>query len=162
MRSGRYVYDQTDLAIGGALTLARTLAQPVAGHINPFGNFAHNWDVLLSEKRVNIFGNNFRHGTGSDYQIEITFGGRSQSFRGDRNQTAFELVSRAGYGILTFTGNRATSAVYTYTAGDRTQVVFRAINSATLLERAALRLRPRSPSRTEPCSAFTMTIFRRQ
>jgi hypothetical protein len=131
MRSGRYAYDQTDLTIGGALTLARTLAQPVGGHSDPFGNFSHNWDVLLSEKRINIFQNNFTHGVGQpDYQIEIAFGGRSQSFRAYSNQSGSDLVSRAGYGILTFTGTRATNAVYAYTAGDGTLAVFRAINSA--------------------------------
>jgi len=52
MRSGRYAYSQTDLSIGseaGGLTLTRTLAQPVAGHNNPFANFSHGLDILVSE-----------------------------------------------------------------------------------------------------------------
>jgi YD repeat-containing protein len=132
MRSGRYAYNQTDLTIGGetgALALARTLAQAVTGHANPFGNFSHNWDVMIVEKRVDIFHNIFVHGYGTDYQLEVAFGGRSQSFRAYSNQTSNDLVSRAGYGVLTYTGTRANAA-YTYTAGDGTIALFRAINSA--------------------------------
>ncbi len=134
MRSGRYVYNQTDLVIGGesGLTLARTLAQPVAGHTNPFANFSHNWDVLVSEKRIDIFGNRFTHQPGSgDYQIEVAFGGLSQTFRARSNQPDFEQTSRAGLAYLTYDGDRAGgSAVYTFTAGDGTRAVFRAIGSA--------------------------------
>jgi len=134
MRSGRYVYDQTDLSIGGeggALSLSRTLAQPVAGHANPFANFSHNWDVLISEKRVIIQQNLFTHGIGNpDYQIEVTFGGLSQTFRGHGSHTGFDLTSRSGYARLTYAGDRATSAVYTFQATDGTIAMFRAINSA--------------------------------
>ncbi|HTU12227.1 MAG TPA: hypothetical protein VMG08_15155 [Allosphingosinicella sp.] len=133
MRSGRYAYDQTDLSIGGeagALIFARSLAQPVAGHTNPFANFSHNWDILLVEKRVNIGLFNFVSAPGHpDYQLEVTFGGRSQSFRAYGVQTTNDLVSRAGYGVLTYTGTRS-NAVYTYTTGDGTQALFRPINSA--------------------------------
>ena len=132
MRSGRYAYDQADLTIGGesgALALARTLTQTVAGHTNPFSNFSHNWDVMIVEKRVDIFHNIFVHGHGTDYQLEVSFGGRSQSFRAYSNQSTNELVSRAGYGILTHSGGRS-SAIYTYTAGDGTTALFRAIDSA--------------------------------
>jgi len=133
MRSGRYAYDQTDLTIGGgALSLARSLAQPVAGHVNPFANFSHNWDVLISEKRINIFQNNFVHQAGqSDYQMEVSFGGVSQTFRSYGSPTyGFDQISRAGFGSLTFTGTKASNAVYTFTGGDGAQAVFRAINSA--------------------------------
>lgn len=135
MRSGRYAYDQTDLAIGGegGLTVARTLAQPVAGHVNPFANFSHNWDVLISEKRVDIFHSLFTHQSGRpDYQMEVTFGGLSQTFRGPGLAGyGLEQISRAGFGALGYAGDRASgTAVYTFTAGDGTQAVFRAINSA--------------------------------
>ena len=130
MRTGRYAYEQTDLSIGpetGGLALTRSMVQPVAGHTNPFANFSHNWDILLTEKRVNILENNFVHNPGQpDYQIEIAFGGRSQSFRGYGHLTNFELVSRAGYGLLTFVGDRnSPGVVYTYTAADGTEAVFR-------------------------------------
>ncbi len=135
MRSGRYVYNETDLAIasdGGGLTLARTLAQPVAGHTNPFANFSHNWDVLISEKRIDIVGNRFTHQPGvGDYQIEVAFGGLSQTFRARSNQPEFEQASRAGLAYLTYTGDRAGgTAIYAFTAGDGTRAVFRAIGSA--------------------------------
>jgi YD repeat-containing protein len=134
MRSGRYAYDQTDLAIGGGggLSLARTLAQPVAGHVNPFANFSHNWDVLISEKRIDLFHSRFTHETGRpDYQIEVAFGGLSQTFRGNAGYSYFDQTSRAGYGRLTWSGDRASgTAVYTFIAGDGTEAVFRPINSA--------------------------------
>lgn len=135
MRTGRYAYSQTDMAIGGeagGLSLARTLAQPVAGHSNPFGNFSHNWDILLSEKRVNIDQGEFRHIVGQpDYQIEIAFGGRSQTFRSYGGFTYFDQASRSGYATLKYAGgNRATgTTVYTYTTGDGTVAVFREIGS---------------------------------
>ena len=136
MRSGRYAYEQTDLAIGGesgGLSLARTLAQQVPGHANPFGNFSHNMEVLLSEKRIDLFHNIYTHETGRpDYQIEIALGGLSQTFRASGAQNAgFEQTSRAGFGSLTHAGDRANgTAVYTFTAGDGTQAVFRPIGSA--------------------------------
>jgi YD repeat-containing protein len=132
MRSGRYVYSGTDLAIGGAegLSLTRTLAQPVIGHSNPFANFSHDWDILLSEKRIDIVGNHFTHSVGyPDYQIEIAFGGLSQTFRGFSGM-AFEQVSRSGYARLSFTGSQSGAAVYTLQTGDGTTAVFRPISSA--------------------------------
>jgi RHS repeat-associated protein len=130
MRSGRYVYSQTDVDIGG-LALARTLAQPVVGHNNPFGNFSHVWDVLVSEKRINVQQSLFTHSPGHpDYQIEISFGGRSQAFRSEGPDGGFDQVSRSGFASLTFTGTKASpGALYTYRTGDGAEVVFRQIGS---------------------------------
>jgi hypothetical protein len=136
MRSGRYAYSQTDLAIAGeaGLSLTRTLTQQVAGHTNPFGNFSHNWDVLVIEKRINIDQGNFKHLIGQpDYQIEIAFGGRSQTFRAGGNTGGWELTSRAGYAFLAQSGSadRASAAItYTYTSGDGSVTVFRPMGSA--------------------------------
>jgi hypothetical protein len=83
MRTGRFVYDDTDLAIGGGaqnggLALSRTLTQPVSGHVNPFGNLSHNWDIMIAERMINI---EHPGQAAGDYQIEVHFGGRSQTFR---------------------------------------------------------------------------------
>jgi len=70
MRSGRYAYSQTDLSIGGedGLALTRSLAQPVAGHANPFANFSHNWEIMLSEKQIDLAHGDFTHSAGhADY-----------------------------------------------------------------------------------------------
>lgn len=134
MRSGRYVYNQTDLAIGGdsGLTFTRSLPQPVAGHSNPFANFSHNWDILLTEKRVDIQGGDFRNGMGNDYQIEISFGGLTQTFRANSTATIFDHTSRSGFAQLTFTGDKSSSSVvYTYRSGDGTEAVFRQLGTAT-------------------------------
>ncbi|MEA3038900.1 MAG: hypothetical protein QOE79_1413 [Sphingomonadales bacterium] len=137
MRSGRYVYNQTDVSIGGeatGLALTRTLTQQVAGHTNPFANFSHNWDVLISEKRVDIEHGDFKHIEGHpDYQMEINFGGRSQTFRAYGTQGGFDLISRSGYGDLSapLGANRSSgTTVYTFKSGDGTMAVFRPIGSA--------------------------------
>src|SRR5690348_10561297 len=64
MRSGRYAYTHTDLSIGGdgEMELTRTLNQQALGHLNPFANFSHNFDMMVVETRVNINQGNFRNG----------------------------------------------------------------------------------------------------
>lgn len=133
MRSGRYNYSQTDLTIGGEAGLAftRTLAQQVLGHSSPFGNFSHNWDILLSEKRVDIEHGKFgAHDGGPDFQIEISFGGMSQSFRS--SLSGYYQVSRGGFGALSWTGGSDRSGsgiVYTFQASDGTTALFHAIGT---------------------------------
>src|SRR5688572_29151976 len=58
LRTGRFVYEQGDLAIGGegnaGLSFSRTLTATVPGHSNPFGNLSHYWDIMVSERRFSI------------------------------------------------------------------------------------------------------------
>lgn len=128
MRTGRYVYNETDLAIGGGATggglvLSRTMAESIAGHANPFGNLAHNWDIMISEMMVDPD----NPGTdGTAYQIAVHFGGRSHTYRSRIQDTGFVQVSLDGYAPLTYVGDRASaSVVFTYTAVDGTTIVFR-------------------------------------
>jgi hypothetical protein len=51
MRTGRYTYSQNDLSIGN-LTFTRIMATDVRGHFNPFANLSHNWDIMITEKRI--------------------------------------------------------------------------------------------------------------
>jgi hypothetical protein len=136
MRTGRYAYNQTDLSIGGetgGLSLARSMVQQVAGHNNPFANFSHNMDVLVSEKRINIANGDFRHSASNpNFQIEINFGGRSQTFRTYGAPGAFEQTSSSGWARLTYSGGTdlAGSAIqYTYQTGDGTTATFRPMGS---------------------------------
>lgn len=138
MRSGRYAFSQTDVAVGGeaGLSFTRTLNQQVAGHPNPFGDFSHNFDIMVLEKRINLQQQNYTATPGApDFQIEIAYAGRSQTFRswGPANYD-YDLVSRAGYGMLTWTPAGSDKAdanvVYTYKAGDGTTLVFRPMGSA--------------------------------
>ena len=134
MRSGRYAYSQTDLSVGGAggLELTRTLKQQVKGHISPFASFSHNFDMMVVETKVNINQGNFRNGTGSDYQIQVAFGGLSQTFRSPGTPGYnYALASQSSYAILTYAGgDRSTgTTVYTYQASDGTTAVFRSIGS---------------------------------
>ncbi|HEX8240830.1 MAG TPA: hypothetical protein VF574_13925, partial [Allosphingosinicella sp.] len=131
MRTGRFVYSETDLSIGGpgngGLALSRVLAANVLEHGNPFANLSHNWDIMVSEVR-----NNFDdpQANGQDFQINVHFGGRSQTYRARYNYTGFDQVSPGAGAPLTYSGDRVSgSTVYTYTAADGTVAVFRPIGS---------------------------------
>jgi len=131
MRTGRYVYSQTDLSIGGgsgALSLNRILTADVPGHVNPFANPSHNWDVMISEERIDI--DNPDVGSGTDYRMSVHFGGRSQTYQSYSYETGFRQMSSGGHAPLTFTGDRATtSALSTYTAVDGSVTTFRSIGN---------------------------------
>lgn len=132
MRTGRLRYNETDLSVGGdgGLTLVRTMTQNVLGHRNPFGNFSHNWDIMLTEQRIN-FDNPEQNGIGyPDYRIYVNFGGRSQTFKGRSTGTGFETESGGPLTRLAYSGSRSsTSVVYTFTAADGSVAVFRPLGS---------------------------------
>ncbi len=132
MRTGRYAYSQTDLSIGD-LSFTRTMTTDVRGHNNPFGNFAHNWHVMITEKRINIFEGKDEHGSGQDFQINVHFGGRSETFRARQNDGGFVQMSKAAYSELKFPlgADKASAAiVYTFYASDGTIAVFRPLGNA--------------------------------
>ena len=111
----------------GGLVLSRTLTQPVLGHVNPFGNLSHNWDIMVAERMINI--ENPGQAAG-DYQIEVHFGGRSQTFRSRFQDSGYAPVSDGPITTLTYTGSRASaSVVYTYQAADGTVAVFRPLGT---------------------------------
>lgn len=128
MRTGTYTLQTTDLSGGGgdsALSLTRILGSLVVDHNNPFGNFSSNWDIMLTQKRINIDQGTTADNSGVDYQVSVRFGGRSQTFRA-YSTIGFTVASLAGYAQLTYTGDRnAATAIYTFNAGDGTKVVFR-------------------------------------
>lgn len=128
MRTGRYVYNETDLSVGaedGRLALTRTMTEGVLGHGNPFGNLSHNWDIMIVERRINISDPN--NPNGLDYRINVHFGGRSQTFEGTQNAIGYTLKSQgSGWASLAFSGDKASAdVVYTFTATDGTVAVFR-------------------------------------
>lgn len=133
MRTGRYAYKQNDLAIGGTdesggIAFTRILQADVLGHLNPFGNFSDNWDIMVSERRINI--NDPSQEVGTDYRIMIHFGGRSKTFEAYDTVSGFSERGNGPYGTLTYTGDRAgPSVVYTYTAPDGTVAVFRPLGN---------------------------------
>lgn len=134
MRTGRFAYSQTDLSVGGTdasggISLTRTMASDVLGHGNPFGNFSHSWDIMLTERRVSI-----DHPTIEccpDYRISVHFGGRSETFESYASGTAYTQVSKATYANLTYVGDRASAGVvYTFTAADGTTATFRPLGGS--------------------------------
>ncbi len=129
MRTGRYTYSQTDLSIGD-LVLTRIMATDVRGHNNPFANLSHNWDVMITEKRIDILGGQDYHGSGQDYQINVHFGGRSETFRARSYDTGFVQMSKGAFAALTYSGDKASAGViYTYSAADGTVAMFRQLGN---------------------------------
>ncbi|WP_152569457.1 MULTISPECIES: hypothetical protein [Sphingomonas] len=136
LRSGRYNYEHKDVAIGDAngIVLTRSISQQLVGHNNPFGSFSHSFDIMVSEKRINLFTGDLINGHGNDFQIEVNFGGLSQTFSSQQQAGyGYSQASRSGYAILTYSapgGDKASgSTVYTFQAADGTTAVFRSMGS---------------------------------
>ena len=128
MRTGRFVYSETDLS-AGPLALSRTMPEKVANHANPFGNFSHNWDIFLLETRTDIEGGN---PVGLDYQMNVHYGGRSFTFESLRYSQGYAYKSYDRFSdYLTYSGGDRASdtAVYTYRSRG-TVLTFRPIGSA--------------------------------
>lgn len=130
MRTGRYVYSQTDLTIAGeaGLSLTRTMPNYAAAHANPFGNFSHNWDIMLLESRPDFVGGNH---VGSDYRMSVYFGGRSLTFDSPQNAVGYAYNGTGPSTFLTFTNGTKASGTTTYSlrAPDGTVLNFRPIGN---------------------------------
>ena len=137
MRTGRYAFSQTDLSIGdggtGSLALTRQTPSGTYDHIDAFGNFSHNFEIMLTEKRVDVARSNFQHGSGQDYRISVHYAGRADTFQAQYNpsyQGGFTQLSHRENVALTSVGDRnGASVVYTYQAPDGTLVVFRPLGT---------------------------------
>jgi YD repeat-containing protein len=133
MRTGAYIYRQTDLSIGGqgesgGLSLTRMSINP--WHLNqPFGNLTHNWDIQLTMKHVSLGTANYQSGSGPDFQVSVHFGGRSKTFNSNVNDLGFTEASLSDFATLTVAGDRATGT-YTFTAADGTIAVFRPLSNS--------------------------------
>ncbi|MET1111784.1 MAG: hypothetical protein ABWX67_09700, partial [Allosphingosinicella sp.] len=131
LRTGRFVYEEGDLSIGGegnaGLSFSRTLTATVPGHSNPFGNLSHNWDIMVSERRLTVFEPQLN--SGPDFQINVHFGGRSQTYNSLSNHVGYQQASPGALATLAYSGDRGGAAVYTYTAVDGTVAVFRPIGT---------------------------------
>lgn len=126
IRTGRPAYSKTDLSIGsggGAITLSRITPTKIPGHVSPFGNFAHNWDIVLAIRNSLPDQSTYQ----CDYIANVSFGGRSQTFEKLYLQdSAFRQKSQNDFTRLT-TSNGST---YTYQATDGTIAVFNAISTS--------------------------------
>lgn len=110
MRTGQYVYSQTDVSIGpesGGLALTRTSPVYVSGHANPFGNFSHNWDIMLVERRIGLTP---PMETGPDFRMNMHVGGRSFVFEGAETTSTYGYKSDGPTAILTISGGTKASA----------------------------------------------------
>lgn len=126
IRTGRYAYSKTDVSIGdggGAIAVERTMPTAISGHVAPFGNFSHNWDILLVIKQTPID----QYPGQNDFSANVNFGGRSQTFEMLYLQSStFRQKSQNDFTRLTTSGIEASpGSVYTYHATDGTVAVFR-------------------------------------
>lgn len=138
LRTGRYVYNQTDLTIGGendrGLSLTRTMSNYVANHANPFGNFSHNWDIMLLETRVGI---DSAKPVGADFRMNVHAGSRSYTFESHDYAVGYAYKSGGPLAWLTFSGDRASSSVvYTLRGPDGTIMAFRPMGSEDCADQA--------------------------
>jgi len=123
MRTGRYQHSPTDLAIGednetGGLALTRSLGSDGLGHLNPFGNFSHNFDIFIDLQLVEVGVNGNSHVD----RARVHFGGRSETF--EMTGGYYEQVSRSGYARLTLASG-SPPLLFTFTSNDGTVAVFR-------------------------------------
>jgi RHS repeat-associated protein len=121
IRTGRYAYSNTDVTIGdggGAIAVERTMTTPILGHDARFGNFSHNWDIVLTIKSTLV-----PNIGGFDYVANVSFGGRSQTFQKLYQQdSVYRQKSQNDVTRLTNSGS-----VFTYEANYGTVAVFRPI-----------------------------------
>jgi len=133
MRSGRYVYNETDLSIGdkdGGLVLTRTMPEAISEHFHSFGNFANNWDVYLV---VYMFDTQ-QTGSNSGFRATLHNAGLTTTFdtAGSSAGSPFVLKSDGPGARLAYAGGAplGASTVYTYTGDDGTIIIFRPIGGA--------------------------------
>ncbi|MGH6615199.1 hypothetical protein [Sphingomonas sp.] len=130
LRTGRYAYDTTDLTIGGegGLKLNRIMSDYVGQHANPFGNFSHNWDIMLVETRVGL-----SQGTpvGSDFRANVHSGGRSLTFESNLTQDFYIHKTSGPSALLTFAGGARDGAttIFTLRTSDGAIMTFRPMGS---------------------------------
>ncbi len=133
MRTGQYAFSQTDVSIGDSngLSFTRTQMVPVPWHANPFNFLAHNWHILITERKVFLEKKEFEHSVSyPDYRMGVRWPGKTETFDSLSSSTAFVNQARYKIARLTVAGDRASaSAVYTYEGADGTILKFRPIGS---------------------------------
>lgn len=133
MRTGQFLYSHTDLQIGdqSGLKLERMFSDPKEKVGVSFGALSHNWNVTVSEKRVQVCTANVPGEY--DYVVTVRFGSRSANFRSSYDpcsEDCFVQQAATAYAKLEFqyvTGSNGIKKPiqYTYIAKDGARVVFR-------------------------------------
>lgn len=101
-RTGRFKYQHSDLKIG-SLELNRLSRGGVLGHLEPFGNFTHDFDIMIAVKNVDIEIGQYLHSPGQpDLRVVVKFGSEVQVFdrRGSCGLCNFELIASNGFAKL--------------------------------------------------------------
>lgn len=132
IRTGRFAYSREDLAIG-SLKLVRQITNDARGHLEPFANMSHNWDIFIAERRFDLNKNlppiSEAYGRGNDFQLFVHYGGTKHVFTAYEYSTGTVMYS-GSLGYLSVAGSRASSsALYTYQSPDGARIEFRPIGS---------------------------------
>lgn len=134
MRTGKYAYRMMDLSAGpdgAGIKLERMEDPAIPGHMAPFANMSHNWDIMLTERRRNLVSHAIVDAGYSDYQVYVSFGGRTETFRALAATWPFERSSSSAFATLNHTGARgAGGEVYTYTNSGGSTIVFRPLGTS--------------------------------
>lgn len=114
MRTQRYAYSRTDIEIGSLvpethMDLVRSTFTNASGE-GAFGSFDTDFAVRMVEKRININGRNFEHGTGNDYRVTIVIGGISDTFQMLASNSGFTNIGVNKESILEVVGDIAEGA----------------------------------------------------
>lgn len=119
LRTGAYVYSQTDLSLGtegSSLSLTRTTSAGVLGHHDPFGSFAHEWEIFYTA---------YQHYSGDMSDPDITnrisvwVGGRAETFEWSSSSQAYNNISTGSGAQLDTSGPNAI-----FTESDGTKITF--------------------------------------
>lgn len=132
LRTGRYNYNQTDVAIGqgeNGIALTRTISSifPAQSEF-AFANFSHNWDMSLKIIRVNLSQRSREGGwpLGDDYMAFVNYDGRNMSFSTGEFGVSYSMQSRGPRNYLTWTGTQATAGVvYTFADPEGNKITFK-------------------------------------
>ncbi|MDB5710169.1 MAG: hypothetical protein JWL96_2239, partial [Sphingomonas bacterium] len=128
MRTGVYAYHKRDLSVSngsaGEMALERLEDPGILGHVAPFSNMSHNWDITLTQRNRTFA--SFNPASSAEYVVYVSINGRIETFQSFGTTTDFSQASRTPSSRITHTGARgAGGEVYTFTAADGTVITFR-------------------------------------
>jgi hypothetical protein len=121
MRAGQYLYNKTDLSIGDTqsgmgIELVRLQDNNLKGHIDRFGHFSHNWNIMVTQKNVGS--------SPITRQISVINAALASNFAMTSTADGATQTSDQGYANIT-RHDSGSSYYFTYVATDGTIVTFR-------------------------------------
>lgn len=129
MRSGSFVYENSDLSIGGEGDAGLSLVRSFSFNLGT-GDFAyqsmgkfftHNWDIQLRVQRTPRAGACYP--SQYNYNVSVVYGGLGEGFQSFYSPINFSQTAPAGYAELSASPSPDPTS-YIFTARDGTVVTF--------------------------------------